>query len=106
MRRLRSGAKTAWFSASPNNPPPMMAMSTETKKLRPHVTLKTKATIAPKVTISPWAKLVSPVVPKISDRPTEQIARIRPRRAPSVSRWLRARSAGLPVVGHAFRLHR
>ena len=49
----------------------------------PQRTLKYQATMAPQVTISPWAKLVSPVVPKISDRPTAQMAMIRPNLMPS-----------------------
>jgi hypothetical protein len=38
------------------------------------------------VTSSPCAKFVSPVVPKISDSPTEHIAMIRPSRVPSTLR--------------------
>ena len=41
----------------------------------------------PNVTISPWAKLVRPVVPKISDRPTEHMAMTSPSRMPSARRW-------------------
>ena len=48
--------------------------------------LSVQATNAPNVTISPWAKLVRPVVPKISDSPTEHMARIRPSRTPSAKR--------------------
>jgi hypothetical protein len=43
--------------------------------------------MAPAVTISPWAKFVRPVVPKINERPTEHIAIIRPSRTPSANRW-------------------
>ena len=43
--------------------------------------------MAPNVTISPWAKLVRPVVPKMSDSPTAHMASIRPKRAPSATRW-------------------
>ena len=46
-----------------------------------------QATTAPMVTSSPCAKLVSPVVPKISDRPTAQIAISRPKRRPSTNSW-------------------
>ena len=38
--------------------------------------LKPQAISAPNVTISPWAKLDSPVVPKISDRPIDVMAMI------------------------------
>ena len=41
------------------------------------------AMTAPMVTSSPWAKLVSPVVPKMSDRPTAARAMISPKRNPS-----------------------
>ncbi len=43
--------------------------------------------IAPIVTSSPWAKLVRPVVPKISDRPTAASAMMRPNRRPSAVSW-------------------
>ncbi len=42
---------------------------------------------APMVTSSPWAKLVSPVVPKIRDRPTAASAMINPNRNPSAVSW-------------------
>ena len=38
----------------------------------PCSTLMYQATMAPQVTSSPWAKFTRPVVPKISDRPTER----------------------------------
>ena len=50
------------------------------------VTLNRNAISAPNVTISPWAKLVRPVVPKISDSPTEHMAMISPSRMPSAKR--------------------
>ena len=40
---------------------------------------------APRVTISPCAKFVSPVVPKIRDRPTEARASRRPKLRPATS---------------------
>ena len=46
-----------------------------------------QVTRAPSVTSSPWAKLVSPVVPKIRDRPTAASAMIRPNRRPSAVSW-------------------
>ena len=49
--------------------------------------LSHQAINAPNVTISPWAKLVRPVVPKISERPTEHIAITRPSLMPSAKRW-------------------
>ena len=52
----------------------------------PSKTLNQNAIKPPKVTISPWAKLVSPVVPKIKERPTEQMAMISPSRTPSTKR--------------------
>ena len=45
--------------------------------------LSHQVSIAPIVTSSPWAKLVSPVVPKMRERPTAASARIRPNRRPS-----------------------
>ena len=42
---------------------------------------------APSVTSSPWAKLVRPVVPKMSDSPTAASAMIRPNRKPSAMSW-------------------
>ncbi len=44
------------------------------------------ATIAPKVSSSPWAKFVRPVVPKISDSPTAASAMTSPNRIPLASR--------------------
>ena len=38
--------------------------------------LNPQAIKAPNVTISPWAKLDRPVVPKISERPTDVMAMI------------------------------
>ena len=40
--------------------------------------------------ISPWAKLVSPVVPKITDSPIAASARMRPNRRPLASSWGRS----------------
>ena len=51
------------------------------------MTFNQNAISPPKVTISPCAKFVSPVVPKIRDKPTEQMAMIRPRRIPSTDLW-------------------
>ena len=45
------------------------------------------ATIAPKVISSPWAKFVSPVVPKIIDRPSEAIASTREKTRPPTASW-------------------
>ena len=49
------------------------------------IALKANTSTAPRVTISPWAKLVSPVVPKIRDRPTEASASRRPKLRPATS---------------------
>ena len=73
-----------------------MAMSAAAISGTPPSTLMYQATTAPIVTSSPCAKLVSPVVPKISDRPTAQIAISRPKRKPSTSSWM-ARDAALPA---------
>ncbi len=51
--------------------------------------LKAKTRTAPRVTISPWAKLVRPVVPKISERPTEARASRRPKLRPATRRLSR-----------------
>ena len=47
----------------------------------------TKATNAPNVTISPWAKFDRPVVPKISDSPIEVMAMIIASFKPLASVW-------------------
>ena len=60
----------------------------------PEVTLKSHATRAPNVTISPWAKLAIPVVPKISDSPMAAIAMMSPNRMP----WKVRRAARSAVV--------
>ena len=60
-----------------------MATRVAGRRCIPQRTLAYQATMAPQVTISPWAKLVSPVVPKISDRPTAQMAMTRPNLMPS-----------------------
>ena len=52
---------------------------------------------APTVTSSPWAKLVSPVVPKMSDSPIAPIAMMRPNCRPSTNSW-QAVELGLHVV--------
>ena len=44
------------------------------------------AAMAPKVTISPWAKFEMPVVPNTSERPTAASASIRPKLMPSTIR--------------------
>ncbi len=51
--------------------------------------LKANTRTAPSVTISPWAKFVRPVVPKISDRPTAARASSRPKLRPATSRLSR-----------------
>ncbi len=51
----------------------------------PTVTLKKYAAMAPPVRNSPWAKLVRPVVPKMSDRPMAPIAMTRPNCSPRTS---------------------
>ncbi len=51
------------------------------------MTCRAQATSAPKVTSSPWAKFVSPVVPKTSDSPMAARARIRPNRRPETAYW-------------------
>ena len=53
--------------------------------------------MAPKVTISPWAKLVRPVVPKMSDRPMAHMAMIRPKRMPSTAEARPVEEAGGPL---------
>jgi hypothetical protein len=50
--------------------------------------------VAPSVTSSPWAKLISPVVPKISESPTAVIAMIDPNLMPSTSSWMSWSSQG------------
>ena len=49
--------------------------------------LKPHAISAPKVTISPWAKFDSPVVPKIRDRPIDVMAMIIASLNPLASVW-------------------
>ena len=68
----------------------------------PTSTCSAQATSAPKVTSSPWAKLVSPVVPNTSDRPIAARARMRPKRRPDTA-YCGARRHGMsarkPGVG-------
>ena len=83
--RLRSLAKPHLSSAYPSRPPATTAIGAATRMCIPS-RLRNHATNAPNVTISPWAKLVRPVVPKISDSPTEHMAMINPSRTPSAKR--------------------
>ncbi len=53
-------------------------------------------TIAPKAISSPWAKLVSPVVPKISDNPTAARAMTSPKRIPLAARLVRRSTSDGP----------
>ena len=74
--------------SAPTAAPATIAMSVAATSGTPPCTLMYQATTAPMVTSSPCAKLVSPVVPKISDSPTAQTAMIRPKRRPSTSSWI------------------
>ena len=83
MPRRRNGRQSTRSSSAPDRPPTTMATRVAGRRCIPQRTLAYQATMAPQVTISPWAKLVSPVVPKISDRPTAQRAMTRPNLMPS-----------------------
>ena len=54
---------------------------------QPDDTLMYQAMMPPKVTISPWAKLVRPVVPKMSERPIDVMPMMRPKRMPVNPSW-------------------
>ena len=49
--------------------------------------LRYQTMTVPRTTISPWEKLVRPVVPKISERPMAIMARTRPNFTPSTVSW-------------------
>jgi hypothetical protein len=49
--------------------------------------LRYQTITVPTTTISPWAKLVRPVVPKMSDRPTAIMAMTSPNFTPSTKSW-------------------
>ena len=70
---------------APAAAPTRMARSVAGMRWIPSSTLMYQATMAPKVTCSPWLKFTRPVVPKISDRPSEVMAMIRPKLRPSKS---------------------
>ena len=54
--------------------------------------------MAPKAMSSPWAKLVRPVVPKISDSPTAASAITRPKRTPLANRLASRSTSDGPAV--------
>ncbi len=93
--RRRSGAQSQASFAQPNNPQRTKAIAAAGKNCRPPKSgrngrlpvLIHQVSSAPRVTSSPWAKLVSPVVPKISDSPTAASAMINPNRKPSAISW-------------------
>ena len=81
--RRRSGRHRAASLSQPNAPDTTNATTTADddrdvgaadRRSCPGSWSTAKATRAPKVISSPWAKLVSPVVPKIIDRPSAAIA--------------------------------
>ena len=65
--------------------PTAMASSVAGINWMPRLTLKIHAATAPRVTSSPCAKFVRPVVPKIRLNPTPAIAITRPNRSPSTT---------------------
>ena len=75
--RCRSGRHTP----SSNKPPATAVTTTATSAAGSsdhdaQLRLNPQAISAPSVTISPWAKFDSPVVPKISESPTDVMAMI------------------------------
>ena len=80
--RLRNGRQRPRSFSQPKTPDAMIAkmIATASVTLTPPIEIDpgrastAKAARAPKVTSSPWAKLVSPVVPKIIERPRAAMA--------------------------------
>jgi hypothetical protein len=83
----RSGRQRPRSSSAPAAKPMAMASTVAGMSWRPARTFRYQATTAPKVTSSPWAKLVSPVVPKMSDSPMAVMAITRPNLMPSTDSW-------------------
>ena len=81
--------------AQPSNPQRIKAIAAAGKNCSPPKSgrngtlpvLIHQVSSAPIVTSSPWAKLVRPVVPKMSDSPTAASAMISPNRKPSAISW-------------------
>jgi hypothetical protein len=71
--------------SAPTAHPSTIASSVAQISWIPNVTLSVQASTAPIVTSSPCEKFVSPVIPKISDRPTAVIPMTSPKRIPSTS---------------------
>ncbi len=84
--RLRRGRQKNLSRPDPASTATVMASGAAMYMCQPMVTLNRYATSAPNVTISPCAKFVSPVVPKISDRPIAHMAMMRPKRTPCTVR--------------------
>ena len=82
MRRSRSGFHSPESIAQPDAPPKITAPGIAIQNGRPKLT-NMSAITAPKVTISPWAKLGSAVVPNTSDSPMDASPRRRPKFKPS-----------------------
>jgi hypothetical protein len=87
--RWRSGRQITASIASPSRPLSSTASGSAIHSEAPMkaVPPSHRAITAPKVTISPWAKLEMPVVPKTSERPTEASPSMRPKLMPWTRRW-------------------
>ena len=80
--RLRSGRHSPESCSQPKATPSTTAITAANANGQWNTVLNVKAISAPKVTSSPCAKLVSPVVPKIIDSPSAAIAMMIPKRSP------------------------
>ena len=93
--RLRNGLHRPLSWTQPKNPETTNAATTAAITVMFHPPMwivpgsrsTASATIAPNVTSSPWAKLVSPVVPKISDSPSAASASSSENVMPPTASW-------------------
>src|SRR6266508_6969895 len=91
VRRRRSGRHSPRSSPPPSNPPATTPTAPANNRgapgPSPPLALTYQAINAPNVTSSPCAKLMSPVVPNTSDRPTAASATISPNLIPPTARF-------------------
>ena len=92
--RLRRGRQSPRSCTHPNSADTTTASTPERITGRPKPRLATYVITAPKVISSPCAKLVRPVVPKISERPRAASATIRPNLTPDVRAVTRRSAKG------------
>ena len=84
--RFRRGFHKAESCSQPKPALRTIVMAAATRRGNFSSTWNSQVNNAPKVTISPWAKLFSPVVPKINEIPIAATASRRPRFRPAKRR--------------------